>query len=223
MRTGDLQAPVGFDKWSYSYRDINGSRVHCSLREDEWGGEGYKAGDIIGCGIEVVGKGKGDEKGEITFYKNGVQQGMFTEVRGKTVGGVAYEIPPGIYYPAASFFNGGRIHANFGPNFVYPPPQPSSKSHVQPYKPWCSALDLLPISTSEETVREKEKIFKAFRENQRGNNRTEKDPMPVLEAVVELAGLRIDMRGYERHVEENRVWVEGVVKGRKEEGIYQQR
>jgi len=38
MRTGDLQAPVGFDKWSYAYRDVSGSRIHQSRREDTWSG-----------------------------------------------------------------------------------------------------------------------------------------------------------------------------------------
>jgi hypothetical protein len=31
---------VGYDKWSYAYRDIDGSRVHESVREDGWA-EGY--------------------------------------------------------------------------------------------------------------------------------------------------------------------------------------
>merc|ERR1719491_2055085 len=41
MRTGELQAPVGYDRWSYGYRDINGSKVHNSRREDRWGGEAF--------------------------------------------------------------------------------------------------------------------------------------------------------------------------------------
>jgi hypothetical protein len=51
MRTGDLQAPVGYDKWSYGIRDIMGSKIHCSKREDHWGGEGFGPGDVIGCAI----------------------------------------------------------------------------------------------------------------------------------------------------------------------------
>jgi len=55
MRTGDLQAPVGYDKWSYGVRDIHGSKIHCSRREDHWGGEAFGPGDVIGCAISMVG------------------------------------------------------------------------------------------------------------------------------------------------------------------------
>ena len=51
MRTGDLQAPVGYDKWSYGYRSISGSKIHQSRREDNWGGEEIRAGDVLGCAI----------------------------------------------------------------------------------------------------------------------------------------------------------------------------
>mmetsp|Transcript_9119 Transcript_9119/g.20159 ORF Transcript_9119/g.20159 Transcript_9119/m.20159 type:complete len:449 (-) Transcript_9119:938-2284(-) len=40
MRTGNLQAPVGYDRWSYGFRDIKGSRCHNSRRDDGWGGGG---------------------------------------------------------------------------------------------------------------------------------------------------------------------------------------
>jgi Set1/Ash2 histone methyltransferase complex subunit ASH2 len=54
MRTGDLQAPVGYDKWSYGVRDIGGSKIHCSKREDHWGGEEFGPGDVVGCAISMV-------------------------------------------------------------------------------------------------------------------------------------------------------------------------
>ena len=38
MRTGELQAPVGYDRWSYGIRDINSSRIHDSKRHDSWAG-----------------------------------------------------------------------------------------------------------------------------------------------------------------------------------------
>jgi len=53
-RTGDLQAPVGYDKWSFAIRDIGGSKIHCSKREDNWGGESFGPGDVIGCAISLV-------------------------------------------------------------------------------------------------------------------------------------------------------------------------
>ena len=54
MRTGELQAPVGYDQWSYGYRSIGGSRIHNSQREDRWGGEGFEPGDVIGFAISLV-------------------------------------------------------------------------------------------------------------------------------------------------------------------------
>ncbi|GMI00576.1 hypothetical protein TrVE_jg2457 [Triparma verrucosa] len=214
MRTGDLQGPVGFDKWSYGYRDINGSKVHCSRREEEWGGEGYGAGDIVGIEIELGGKGEG---GEVRFYKNGRMQGKFEEVRGKTEGGVAFEVTPGIYYPAASFFNGGRIVGNFGPKFVYPP---SSKSNA---KPWCGVVERRSVADAEEEIKEREKAFKAFKEVKRGGGeRVERDPMPLLEAVSDLAAVTYEQKRYEKHVEENKKWVDEIVRDRKEKKIYHQ-
>jgi len=53
MRTGDLQAPVGFDKWSYGLRDIGGSKIHSSKRDDNWGGESFGPGDVIGFAIHL--------------------------------------------------------------------------------------------------------------------------------------------------------------------------
>jgi hypothetical protein len=53
-RTGDLHAPVGYDKWSFAIRDIGGSRIHCSRRDDAWGGESFGPGDVIGCAISMV-------------------------------------------------------------------------------------------------------------------------------------------------------------------------
>lgn len=53
MRTGDLQAPVGYDKWSYALRDIKGSKVHASRREDNWGGLPFGPGDVIGLAINL--------------------------------------------------------------------------------------------------------------------------------------------------------------------------
>lgn len=105
-RQGELQSSVGFDQYSYGYRDlegiysasyegipnkISGSRVHQSQRIDDYG-EPYGPGDIIGCYINLD---DNNELNKIIFYKNGVDQG------------VAYsgeEIPPGVYFPAISVY-----------------------------------------------------------------------------------------------------------------------
>ena len=50
-RLADLQAPVGYNEHSYGIRDIQGSRIHKSRREDTWGGIEFGPGDVIGCAI----------------------------------------------------------------------------------------------------------------------------------------------------------------------------
>jgi len=53
-REGDLQAPVGYNEHSYAIRDILGSRVHKSQREDKWGGDSFGVGDVLGIAICLV-------------------------------------------------------------------------------------------------------------------------------------------------------------------------
>ncbi|KAL7536581.1 hypothetical protein ACHAXR_007257 [Thalassiosira sp. AJA248-18] len=55
-RLADLQAPVGYNEHSYGIRDINGSRIHKSQREDKWGGVGFSLGDVVGMAICLVDK-----------------------------------------------------------------------------------------------------------------------------------------------------------------------
>jgi len=130
---GELQAPVGYDKNSYSYRDINGSKFHESIGSDY--GEAYGPGDVIGCQLQmgepaaavrqrqrVLIKGveyiveeevqRTVSKGSaITFYKNGVSQGVaFADVWAE------------VYYPAVSLYKGALVTFNFGPDFAFAPP-----------------------------------------------------------------------------------------------------
>ncbi|KAH9303039.1 hypothetical protein KI387_014622, partial [Taxus chinensis] len=48
---GDVQAPVGYDANSYSYRDLEGTKVHKAIREPY--GEAYVEGDVIGFYINL--------------------------------------------------------------------------------------------------------------------------------------------------------------------------
>jgi Set1/Ash2 histone methyltransferase complex subunit ASH2 len=43
----ETEAPCGYTDASYAFRDVDGSKVHKSLREPY--GAGYKEGDVIGC------------------------------------------------------------------------------------------------------------------------------------------------------------------------------
>ena len=121
MRTGELQAPVGYDQWSYAYRNISGSRIHNSQREDKWGGESFGPGDIIGFAISLVddssnnntasaansanannavnpsafstksAKNTQQQTNHIRFFKNGEAQGHFIVSRGVRTGGAAFD------------------------------------------------------------------------------------------------------------------------------------
>jgi hypothetical protein len=91
-RQGELEGPVGFDKFSFGYRDMNGSKVHDSVRNDEYG-ESYSAGDVIGCLIILDDNNLNSN--QMRFYKNGIDQGI--AFSGK-------EIPSGVYFPAVSLY-----------------------------------------------------------------------------------------------------------------------
>lgn len=122
MRTGDLQAPVGYDTWSYGLRSLNGSILHHSQRQDDWGGEAFGPGDVVGCHLR---------DSEIRFTKNAHTLGQFELVKSKLVGGVAFgDVRPGTYYPAVSTYMGGAVRANFGPYWMMPPKK-TKLPHVQ--------------------------------------------------------------------------------------------
>ena len=118
MRTGDLNAPVGYDKWSYAIRDLGGI-VHQSVRQDLWvGGEPFGAGDVIGCAICL--DPEDPSNNHIRFFRNGDCLGEFVVIKGKRSGGEAFtNVVSGTYYPALSSYLAGSAVANFGPKFVY--------------------------------------------------------------------------------------------------------
>jgi hypothetical protein len=145
---GDLQAPVGYDKHSYSYRNSDGAVMHKS-RSRQYG-EGFQKDDVIGffilltdtnesimeeeevppppTSVSAVGKKKIvsvdlNTGSQIRFFKNGVPQGIAFE-----------SIYKATYYPAVSLFYNAAVTFNFGPEFKYPP-----KNLDVPYKP-CSEL-----------------------------------------------------------------------------------
>ena len=122
MRTGELQGPVGYDRWSFAIRDIGGSIITNSQRIDNWiGAESFGPGDVIGCAICLFQNDESgsdaDNKNHIRFFKNGLCMGEFVITKGKRSGGEApfqFDIPAGTYYPAVSSYLGGSVRANFG-------------------------------------------------------------------------------------------------------------
>ncbi|KAI2495115.1 euchromatin binding [Fragilaria crotonensis] len=151
MRLGDLQAPVGYDKWSYGYRDISGSRVHNSKRDDDWGSEPYGPGDVVGFAISLSPPSttasssnansasvEKEKSNQIYFFRNGAAMGHSILSRGKREGGAAFEdIAEGMYYPAISVYLGGSVRANFGPHFVYNPRKLPHGVKVKPVSELC--------------------------------------------------------------------------------------
>lgn len=124
-RDGELQAPVGYDRHSYAYRDSAGAIVHQSVRIDDYGEE-FGCGDIIGCYINLS---EDAAANRIVFFKNGMDQGP------------AYsgeEIPFGVYYPAISLYRTAVVRVNFGPTFIIRPELPATYlpiSELQPLNP----------------------------------------------------------------------------------------
>ena len=183
MRTGDLQAPVGYDKWSYGLRDIAGSRIHASRREDNWGGEPFGPGDVVGFAISL----KSQHPNHIRFFKNGEAMGHFVVTRGKREGGAAFEnIEDGTYYPAISSYLGGSARVNFGPHFVFSPRSLPSGLKLKPVSDLCT-----PPPTPEEAVNNamKEKIFK----------KTDDSIVVAFRAAIETEA-RIRHEAYQAHM-----------------------
>jgi SPRY domain len=160
MRTADLQAPVGYDKWSYAIRSVNGALIHNSQRRDHWGGEPFSDYDVIGCCIQfapattttittaaapttntaaaVTGGADNNNNNTsssnmIRFFKNGNCLGKFVIVKGKLDGGVAFtDLSPGTYYPSVSCYLGGAVRANFGPYWICPPKKSRLNLSIEP-------------------------------------------------------------------------------------------
>ncbi|EGD80860.1 hypothetical protein PTSG_11732 [Salpingoeca rosetta] len=146
QRHGAVQAPCGFDRFSYSWRDIDGQKFHNS-RGAPFSKEGYGPGDVLGFEIvlpqrvtsrvlpiqtrgthvSVVAQGNTfiAEKQKLSTPE------LFEAVPGSKIicykngvcQGVMFEdINCGTYYPAISLYNHAQVVANFGPTFKFPPP-----------------------------------------------------------------------------------------------------
>jgi hypothetical protein len=99
---------VGYYSTSYGYNATNtsGSGTFYNNNSGTTYGAFYTAGDIIGIAFDA-------SAGSITFYKNGVSQGVATS-----------SIPTGLpYSPTFSCYNLGAWSINFGQQpFIYTPP-----------------------------------------------------------------------------------------------------
>lgn len=103
----NITAPIGYDSFGYGYRDIAGSKVHNSVRTENYG-EPFGIGDVIGCHISM--DLHEPFKNEIRFFKNGVDQG--TAFKGSGI--------KGVFFPAVSLYRDALVRVNFGPYYIFP-------------------------------------------------------------------------------------------------------
>ncbi|KAK9884605.1 hypothetical protein WA026_007445 [Henosepilachna vigintioctopunctata] len=141
----NLQAPIGYDKFGYSWRSLKGTRFHESHGKHY--SDGYGEGDTLGFMIILpqnsttklvpnTFKDKPLVKFKSHLYyeeKDNLPERIKTlkslpgsktlNFKNGQCQGVAYEdIYQGCYYPALSLYKNVTVTVNFGPVFKYPPP-----------------------------------------------------------------------------------------------------
>uniref|UniRef100_A0A8C6YLQ1 ASH2 like, histone lysine methyltransferase complex subunit n=1 Tax=Nothoprocta perdicaria TaxID=30464 RepID=A0A8C6YLQ1_NOTPE len=142
---GNLQAPLGYDKFSYSWRSKKGTKFHQSIGKHY--SAGYGQGDILGFYISLpedtetakslpdTYKDKAlikfksylyfEEKDFVDKAEKSLKQAPGSQIiffKNGVSQGVAFkDIFEGVYFPAISLYKGCTVSINFGPYFKYPP------------------------------------------------------------------------------------------------------
>nr|XP_011432333.1 set1/Ash2 histone methyltransferase complex subunit ASH2 isoform X1 [Crassostrea gigas] len=143
---GNLQAPCGYDKFSYSFRSRLGTRFHQSRGKHYCDG-GYSEGDVLGFFIhlpEPDNPGKllpntfkdrplvkfkshlyYEEKDHVAETEKSLKPLIGSQMimyKNGSSQGIAYEdVFEGVYYPAVSLYKNTKVTMNFGPDFKCPP------------------------------------------------------------------------------------------------------
>jgi len=144
QKNGNLQAPLGFDKFGYSCRSRKGTRFHDSIGKHY--SDGYGQGDVLGCLVElpeVPGfdylpptykdkplikfkshlyyEEKDEQQEKLKALKPLVGSKISYFLNGKSLGVAFTDIYMGEYHPSAGLYK--QVHAkfNFGPRFKCPP------------------------------------------------------------------------------------------------------
>ncbi|GBM38040.1 Set1/Ash2 histone methyltransferase complex subunit ASH2 [Araneus ventricosus] len=161
----NLQGPLGYDKFSYSWRSRKGTKFHES-RGYHYSDEGYGQGDTLGFLIHLpqigdkiplppIYKDKPlvkfksylyyEEKDEVQLELKNMKPFSGSKIvfykNGKNLGTAFENINAGTYYPALSLYKSCTVSMNFGPAFKYPP--------AEKYKPIC---DLAHEATIEQAM-----------------------------------------------------------------------
>ncbi|XP_067857119.1 set1/Ash2 histone methyltransferase complex subunit ASH2 isoform X4 [Heptranchias perlo] len=142
---GNLQAPLGYDKFSYSWRSKKGTKFHQSIGRHY--SEGYGQGDILGFYLYLpedteaaralpdTYKDKALIKFKSYLYfeekdfvdkaekslKPATGSKMIFYKNGENEGTAYEDVYAGVYHPAISLYKNCTVSINFGPNFKYPP------------------------------------------------------------------------------------------------------
>ncbi|KAJ3301581.1 Set1/Ash2 histone methyltransferase complex subunit ASH2 [Kappamyces sp. JEL0829] len=144
--SGDLQAPCGYDIFSYSFRNAPGTLFYNSKSVKncpEVYEAGYKKGDVLGVAIYLPKKKRGQRECAVDvellrrlWDPSRMDQYMpfkskpFSTLpksyieffkNGYSLGQAFTNLNMGKYHPAISLFNGASATVNFGPDFIFPP------------------------------------------------------------------------------------------------------
>ena len=152
-KSGERNAPVGFDKFGYGYKDIGGEKVHQGVTSAY--GEPFKEGDVIGCYIyvdaDVPVKARGTKVTTVNAASEPTENASFIAfARNGAFQGKAFESltsGDGAYFPAGSLYTmpdvePAQLKFNFGPTWAFPPDvdavgfvAPRPMSHFAPPRP----------------------------------------------------------------------------------------
>ncbi|XP_025113604.1 set1/Ash2 histone methyltransferase complex subunit ASH2-like isoform X2 [Pomacea canaliculata] len=143
---GNLQAPCGYDKFSYSWRSRKGTRFHQSHGYHYCDG-GYGEGDVLGFFVSLpvpadrekwlpqtfkdrpLVKFKShlyfEEKDCVSEAEKNLKPAkgskMIMYKNGQSIGVAFEDVHEGTYYPAVSLYKAATVTVNFGPDFKFPP------------------------------------------------------------------------------------------------------
>nr|CAG4643104.1 EOG090X03NS [Ilyocryptus agilis] len=140
----NLQAPLGYDKFGYSWRSRKGTVFHESMGKHF--STGYGEGDVLGMLIELPEVPKGnyipstykdkplvkfkshlyyedrDELQEALRNLKPLEGSKIYFFKNGVLQGVGFQqIYEGNYFPAVSLYKNVTVSLNFGPNFKFPP------------------------------------------------------------------------------------------------------
>ncbi|KAJ3322952.1 Set1/Ash2 histone methyltransferase complex subunit ASH2 [Boothiomyces sp. JEL0866] len=164
--SGDLQAPCGYDQFSYSFRNDPGALFHQSKSQpcDDSYLKGYKKGDVLGLAIYLPAYSL--EKYNIQvdpillrrlwdptrmqqylpFKTNPIDKLPKSKIEyflnGKPLGIAFTDLYLGKYHPTVSLYKGASVTVNFGPNFAHQPPANCKGYHeAQSLPQWIDVLE----------------------------------------------------------------------------------